>query len=87
MRYIGVTYPSLRVFKIQNCIFLICKSFHPFIMICGPTKIGYNESVNVEYGLNIYIHEGIMLTHQDTDSGLCGPIKIYNELILLGIGI
>jgi hypothetical protein len=22
---IGVTYPSLRVFKIQNCIFFICK--------------------------------------------------------------
>jgi hypothetical protein len=56
-------------------------------MICIETKVGYNESVNVEYGLNIYIHEGIMLTHQDTDSGLCGPIKIYNELILLGIGI
>ncbi len=56
-------------------------------MICVSTKVGYNESVNDEYGLNIYIHEGFMLTHQDTDSSMSSPIKIYYELILLGIGI
>lgn len=45
-------------------------------MICVSTKVGYNESDNAEYGLNIYIHEGVMLTHQDTDSSLSIPIKI-----------
>ncbi len=56
-------------------------------MICVPPKVGYNESDNAEYGLNIYIHEGFMLTHQDTDSSMSSPIKIYYELILLSIGI
>lgn len=56
-------------------------------MICVPTKVSYNESVNAECGLNIYIHERFMLTHQDTDSNSSSPIKIYNELFLLGIGI
>lgn len=56
-------------------------------MIYVPTKVGYNNSVNDEYRLNIYIHEGFMLTHQDIDSSLSSPIKIYNELFLLSIGI
>jgi hypothetical protein len=56
-------------------------------MICVPIKLGYNESVNAEYGLNIYIHKRFMLTYQDTDSNSSSPIKIYIELFLLGIGI
>ena len=31
---------------------------------------------NDAYGLNIYIQEGIMLMHQDADSGSSGPNKI-----------